>query len=219
MGSFGVQLAKNVFGAWKVIITLSTCKLSEIRALLGDATPDQIVDYTKENVVDAVGKGTVDFMYDNSGMTLSGLPLMKTGGVIVSVTSVPSGTITKEQRPVVGFVIVLLLNIVDWFYRTWTRRTEVDYSPLITIQTAADLEKLALWIDEGKIKPLIGRQAKLSDVEDVRQYLTQLYSCLLSRQCGLYAAHLGLAMRMGSELLYEAFQTQSGGPGLLDRLP
>jgi NADPH:quinone reductase-like Zn-dependent oxidoreductase len=78
-GSFGVQLAKNVFGAGKIITTLSTGKIARIREILGDSTPDQIVDYTKEDVVEAVGKGSVDFMYDTTKMTLSGLPLMKKG--------------------------------------------------------------------------------------------------------------------------------------------
>ena len=108
-------------------------------------------------------------MYDTTGMTLSGLSLMKKGGVIISVTTVPSGTMTKKMRPEVGFVLVFILNIVDWFYRTWTRRSGVDYSPLLVNQTTADLEKLARLVDEGKIKTIIGRQVRLSDIEGVRQ--------------------------------------------------
>lgn len=42
-GSFAVQLAKNCFGAGKVITTLSTGKISKVKELLGGGTPDQIV--------------------------------------------------------------------------------------------------------------------------------------------------------------------------------
>jgi NADPH:quinone reductase-like Zn-dependent oxidoreductase len=42
-GSFAVQLAKNCFGAGKVITTLSTGKISKIKELLGDSAPDQVV--------------------------------------------------------------------------------------------------------------------------------------------------------------------------------
>jgi hypothetical protein len=58
---------------------------------------------------------------------------------------------------------------VDWCYKTWTKRSGVDYSPLLVEQTTADLERLARWVDEGNIKPIIGRQVRLSDVEGVRK--------------------------------------------------
>ncbi|TVY35443.1 2-methylene-furan-3-one reductase, partial [Lachnellula subtilissima] len=74
-GSFGVQLAKNVFGATKVITTVSTAKMGRVREILADGKPDVVIDYKSgaEYVVERVGKGVVDFMYDNTGMTLSGL--------------------------------------------------------------------------------------------------------------------------------------------------
>ncbi|TVY36950.1 2-methylene-furan-3-one reductase [Lachnellula occidentalis] len=170
-GSFGVQMAKKVFGAGKVVTTVSRRKMGRVEELLGDGVVDVVVDYEggAGYVVERVGRGTVDFMYDNTGMTLGGLGMMKRGGVIVSVTTVPSGAMMKEARPEAGGWLVILLDLVDWFYRMWMRRAGVDYSALLTEPTGSDLERLARWVDEGKIKPIVGRQVMLSDVEGVRQ--------------------------------------------------
>lgn len=40
-GSFACQLAKNVFGAGKVITTVSTSKVPKVPALLGEGVVDQ----------------------------------------------------------------------------------------------------------------------------------------------------------------------------------
>jgi NADPH:quinone reductase-like Zn-dependent oxidoreductase len=47
-GSFAVQLAKNCFGAGKVITTLSTGKIPKIKALMGAGAPDQIIGMSIE---------------------------------------------------------------------------------------------------------------------------------------------------------------------------
>ena len=86
-GSFAVQLAKNVFGAGKVITTLSTGKIPKIKELLGEGSTDQIVDYTKEDVIRSIGKGSVDFMFDTMQNTLSTISVMKQGGQIVSIST------------------------------------------------------------------------------------------------------------------------------------
>jgi NADPH:quinone reductase-like Zn-dependent oxidoreductase len=174
-GSFGVQLAKNVFQAGKVITTLSTGKIPKIKALLGDGTPDQIVDYTKEDVKKVVEKGSVDFMFDTVGGTLAALPLMKKGGWIISVSTVPSGKLMKEKMPELAFFRKVILDIANWFLTTWTSWNGVNYSYLHLEGNTADLDSLAKWVDEGKVRPVVGMQAKLGDIEGVRRGCQQIY--------------------------------------------
>jgi NADPH:quinone reductase-like Zn-dependent oxidoreductase len=174
-GSFGVQLAKNVFGAGKVITTLSTGKVEKIKGLLGDGTPDQIVDYTKEDVVKAVGRGSVDFMFDTVGQTLKSLALMKKGAWIISISTVPSGKVLKQMLPDAALFVTLILDVVNWLFETWTGWKGVKYSCLLLHGNSADLEKLASWVDDGKVKPIIGMQVKLSDLEGVRKGCQQIY--------------------------------------------
>jgi len=163
-GSFGVQIAKNIFGA-KVITTLSTRKISKAKELLGEGIPDQIVDYTKEDVGKVVHKGSVDFMFDSVKATLASVPLMKKDGVIVSVSEMPSGSLMKNNFPNVAGWMVVFLNVVDWCFRTWTSFKGVRYSYLFVKSNTKDLERLATWADEGKVNPVVGRQVKLSDLK------------------------------------------------------
>ena len=170
-----MQLAKNCFGAGKVITTLSTAKIPKIKALMGNGSPDQTVDYTSENVKKTIGKGTVDFMFDTVGQTLSLLPVMKKGGVIVSISTLPSGRLMRQGNPDMKLWLVYMLNIADWCFRTWTSWMGVNYSYLSVSCNTKNLNQLAGWVDEGKIKPVVGMQVKLSDIEGVRKGCQQIY--------------------------------------------
>jgi NADPH:quinone reductase-like Zn-dependent oxidoreductase len=172
-GSFAVQLAKNVFGAGKVITTLSTGKIARARELYGEEVT--IVDYTKEDLVSTIGKGTVDYMFDTMGQTLSLLAIMKKGGVIVSIATVPSGDLMAKGIPDIPFLIRTFLNLADWFYRWWVGLAGVQYSFMFMHPDAEDLNKMAAWVEEGKITPLVGRTAKLSDIDGVRKGCQEVF--------------------------------------------
>ena len=176
-GSFAVQLAKNVFGAGKVITTLSPGKMTKIREYLGEGTPDVLVDYTKGNVVGDVGKDSVDFMFDTVQNTVSALGLMKKGhvGNIVSVSTAPSGSAMRKTSPDVPLYIVYGLDLVDWALRSYTSWMGVRYSYLFLDGNAADLEKFSQWVEEGKVKPVVGSTAKLSDIEAVKKGCGQIF--------------------------------------------
>jgi len=169
-GSFAVQLAKNVFGAGKVITTVSTAKVPKIKELLGAGTPDQIIDYKKEKVAREISKGTVDFVFDTMGETLSVLPLVKKTGMIVSVSTLPSGTEMKKSFPGASAWVVAILNLVNFFFVRWAslKGPGVRYSYIFMHPSGEDLERVAEWVDEGKVKPVVGRKAKLEDVDAVR---------------------------------------------------
>jgi NADPH:quinone reductase-like Zn-dependent oxidoreductase len=176
-GLFAVQLAKNVFGAGKVITTLSTGKIPKIKEYLKKSTPDTIVDYTRENVNEAVGKGNVDFMFDTMKGATAALPVMKKKtGVIVSVSTSGNGTVLKKNHaPDLPSYLVILLNIIDWFYTTYIGWYGVHYSSLYMSGNAKDLESFSRWVGEGKIKTVVGRTAKLSDIEGVRKGCQEVY--------------------------------------------
>jgi NADPH:quinone reductase-like Zn-dependent oxidoreductase len=172
-GSFAVQLAKNVFGAGRVITTLSTGKIARGKELFGNDV--QIVDYTKEDVIAAIGKGTVDYMFDCTGQTMSVLSIMKKGGVIVSIATLPSGDQMAKGIPEIPFFIRTVLNLVNWFYTWWVGRAGVQYMYMFMSPDAEGLNKFATWVKEGKVTPVVGRTAKLSDVDAVRKGCKEVY--------------------------------------------
>lgn len=155
-------------GAGKVITTLSTSKIEKARELLGEGTPDQLIDYTKENVHAAVGKGTVDFMFDTVSSAFPSLPLMKRGGMIVSISSLPSGTQLRTSFPHAAWWLIWTANFIDFFLSRWFKFKGVEYTFHFIKPDSVDLDRLTKFVDEGKLKPIIGRRAKLSDIEGVR---------------------------------------------------
>ncbi len=174
-GHLGVQLAKNIFGAGKVITTLSTGKIPKIKEYLAESIPDQLVDYTKGDVVNTIGEGTVDFMFDTTASTISDLAVMKKGGMIVTISNPPSGSSFKKETgrlvtPRVLSWLPILLNFVNWVFKTWTGWKGVKYEALLTRSSGvgSELESLTEWIEEGKVKIIVGRIAKLEDIEEVR---------------------------------------------------
>ncbi len=174
-GSIAVQLAKNVFGAARVVTTLSTGKVAKARDIFGDDGALQVVDYTKEDVVQAVGRGQVDYMFDTMGQTLKALPIMKSGGVIVSISTVPSGDQMAKGAPDMPSFFRIVLNLVDWYYRWQARRSGVRYSYIFMSPDAKGLNDFATWVEEGKIKPVVGRTARLSDIDAVRKGCQEVY--------------------------------------------
>jgi NADPH:quinone reductase-like Zn-dependent oxidoreductase len=173
-GSFAVQMAKNVFGAKSVVTSLSPRKVKLIGELMGEGTPDVIVDYTKQKTVDVTGKREVDFMFDTVGEAIQGLKIVKKGGVIVSISLGVNGTDFKKQNPSMPTYMEYILNAVDWLLRTYVGWFGVSYKALAMRGNAKDLERLRSWVDEGKVKPIVGSVVKLSDIEEVRKGCQQL---------------------------------------------
>jgi NADPH:quinone reductase-like Zn-dependent oxidoreductase len=167
-GSFACQLAKNVFGVGKVITTLSTGKIGMVDELLATGKPDQVVDYTREDVVAVVGKGTVDFMFDTQKETLSKLAMIKKGGMIVSISTYPKGGTLKKQNPKMPKYVEVMLNVLDFCYKSWMHWKGVKYEYLLLDGNGKDLERLRGWVEEGKIKPVVGEKVKMEDISGVR---------------------------------------------------
>ncbi len=174
--SMAIQLAKNVFGVGKVITTVSTAKVSKVEELLGKSVVDQIIDYTKEDPTKVIPSGSVDFMFDTMGQATAYLNIMKKGGVTVSVSGIPSGSDLKKRTPDLPILIGCLLNFLGGItkFRAWWHGA--SYSYLFMEPKASDLARLSQWIDNGMLKPVVGRVAKLENLQEVRAGCQEVFS-------------------------------------------
>lgn len=174
--SVAIQLAKNAFGVGKVITTVSTAKVRKVEELLGKGVVDQIVDYTKEDPANVIPSGSIDFMFDTMGQTTSCLKMLKKGSVIVSVSGVPFGPDLRRRSPDLPIYIGWLLNFLGGItqFRTWWYGA--TYSYLFMQPKASDLARLSQWIDQGMLRPVVGRVAKLDDLQEVRDGCQEVYS-------------------------------------------
>ena len=59
-----------------------------------------------------------------------------------------------------------------WRVGRWGCKFEVQ----LTILSNEDLEKIARWVDEGKYRAVVGRVAKLSQLEEVKDACDVIYS-------------------------------------------
>jgi len=78
-GSTALMLLKSVYGAGKVITTVSTKKVALVTGMLGEGVVDQVIDYTKQDVVREIGVGTVDFMFDTAMTVFPYIAVLKPG--------------------------------------------------------------------------------------------------------------------------------------------
>lgn len=176
VGSIAAQLAKRVFHAANVITTLSTAKIAKVDELLGQGLFDQVVDYTKENPAKTIDAGSVDFMFDITGQAMSSLQLIKKGGLILTVAGAPFGESLKEAMPNMPFLPRYGLLAYGSFLQFRARRYGVEFHHVFMRPSAEDLARLRGWVDEGLVKPLVGKTAQLEDIKAIREACEEIHS-------------------------------------------
>ncbi|KAL3958477.1 hypothetical protein ACCO45_006639 [Purpureocillium lilacinum] len=158
-GSVAIQVAKNVFGAARIITTVSTAKVPLVERYLPGMV-DQVIDYQTQKIQDVVPPGSVDFMYNTTFATLDdGIPLLNpTTGILMSIASLPSKAVAREivgadRFPwLLGAVLDLLQLQYWWKLRgTGIRYEFVSGGP----QIREDLEWAGEVVARGKVKPVV----------------------------------------------------------------
>ncbi|KAK1634892.1 chaperonin 10-like protein [Colletotrichum phormii] len=183
-GAYACQIAKNVFHAGKVITTVSTSKVDKVPELLGKNTVDQVIDYTKEDVTKVISRGSIDFILDTTGDSMSFLHLMTPStGLIVSIATQPSGTqlqqssvMKRPDNPRLPWYGLMVLNLVDSYRRARARRWGVMYEYLFLNPNAKDLETLTLHAEQGDILPVVGCKVDFKDIDRVRAACATVYN-------------------------------------------
>lgn len=164
-------MLKNVYGAGRLITTVSTAKVG----LVGELMPgvvDRVVDYQTQDVVDEVGKGKVDFLYNSRPRLAGYLPLVRPRkGVIAAILAIPP---SKELRASMGreFVPLWLCWMLDlaqlWYWwKLWgtgVRLTFLSGNPGVR----EDLEKAGEAIAKGQVRA-VTTVVPLNDLDVVRK--------------------------------------------------
>lgn len=169
--SVACQVLKNVYGAGEVSTTVSTAKVGLVSELMPGVV-DRVVDYQRQDVVDEVGEGRVDFLY-NSRPSLAGyLPLMRPRkGVIAAVLAIQQ---SQELRASMGreFVPLWVCWMLDlaqlWYWwRLWgtgMRLTFLSGNPGVR----EDLESAGEAIATGKVRA-VTTVVPLDDLDTVKK--------------------------------------------------
>ena len=166
-----LQLLKPVFGAGKVITTVSTKKVPLVSGILGEGLVDHVIDYTTQDVVSEIGKGTVDFFFDTVGVAMPYIEVLKPNtGFLLTILGKSGQTLAKDW-PETPWWLVKVLDILDGVQKWRAWRWGVRYDHVFTQFTDATSEKVAEWVKEGKLKAIIGKTAEMYDLKAAKDML------------------------------------------------
>ncbi|KAI1759986.1 GroES-like protein [Hypoxylon sp. FL1150] len=169
-GSVGVQLLKRVYGAGKVIASVSTAKVPLVEEYLPRLV-DQVVDYTKvKRLTDAIPAGSVDLVYNTQWIVVDTFPLLKPRtGVCASIASVPAPEMIREVLPPMPFFVYWLAALAQVYYAFRLRGTGVKHTFISGMpEVREDLERCGEFLATGKVRQVI-RVVALEDIERVRE--------------------------------------------------
>ncbi|KAG8674312.1 hypothetical protein FPOAC2_00321 [Fusarium poae] len=177
-GSLMIQVAKNYFGAEKIISTVSTAKMGLVEEYLPGLV-DQLYDYKTQNVVEMVGRGTIDFAVSTQFSTLDDcIAILKPkAGILASIASVPKSEVMLKMMGPKLFPAWLgwLLDVFQWWYTWKLRGTNIKYeffsgNPGIM----EDVEVAAGMIKQGKVKGIC-TVVDFENLEDIRNACDKVY--------------------------------------------
>lgn len=176
-GTLVIQVAKNMFGAARIISTASTPKMKLVEQLMPGMV-DQLVDYTKENVADVVTRGSVDVMINTQWNTLTpGIPLLNPQtGVLVSLTGAPESSLLKALlgEKAVPFWLAWATDLAQYWYAFQLRGTNIRYKMISgNPEIREDMDMIGEAIALGKIKAVY-RAVDLSNLDEMRAECTKV---------------------------------------------
>lgn len=170
-GSIACQMLKSVYGAEKVITTVSTAKVPLVEQYL-PGTVDKIIDYRTQDVVKEMGTGEVDLFFNTVMDVTASIPLTNPQtGVVMSILSIPpSSTLRSMLGPGnVPFWLSWGADLFQLWYKWKLMGTNIKMEFLSGNPAKRDdLEKAGEIVARWKIKPVM-TIVRLDDLERVRQ--------------------------------------------------
>ncbi|KAM0551776.1 hypothetical protein ACHAPJ_008345 [Fusarium lateritium] len=171
-GSIMIQVARNYFGAEKIISTVSTPKMKFVEEHLPGMV-NQLYDYKTQNVVKEVGRGTVDFAINTQFSTLDEcIALLKPRtGILMSIASLPKSGVMLELMGAELFPrwVGYLLDFGQLWYKWKLLGTNIKYEFLSGDPgVVEDMKVVVEIIAQGKVKTVLTK-VDLDDLEEVRK--------------------------------------------------
>jgi NADPH:quinone reductase-like Zn-dependent oxidoreductase len=163
VGAFAIQIAK-ILRLW-VATTTSTKNVDFVKSL----GADEVIDYTKEQVLDRVRE--LDGVFDTLGGTeVESLRAVKRGGVVVGVGGLPDVAFARKWLP---WWAPAALWLATTNRRRVAARAGARFVYLFMRPDGLQLGEIARWIDAGKLRPTVYRTYPLAQFRDAFAELEQ----------------------------------------------
>jgi hypothetical protein len=131
-----------------------------------------------------IPRGSIDFVLDTTGEALKFLHLMQPStSTIVSISTTPSGkqlqessVMSRPDKPQLPWIPYLALNLMDSINRLRAWRWGVDYQYMFLVPNGKDLTRLATYVEEVSLMPVVGSRAALNDIDSVKRIAGLVHS-------------------------------------------
>jgi alcohol dehydrogenase len=157
VGCHAIQIAKQL-KLW--VATTTSTKNIELATQLG---ADQVIDYTKQKLGDAVHD--LDAVFDTLGpeSEVASLAVTKRGGIVVGVGGMPDAAFTKQWLPWFAPPVI-------WFSTRKRRAAEANsgarFEYLFMQPNGEELAEIAGWVESGAVKPMIYKTYPLAEAAE-----------------------------------------------------
>jgi NADPH:quinone reductase-like Zn-dependent oxidoreductase len=86
----------------------------------------------------------------------------------------PSGRNVRNISTEVPFLIEKTLDFLDAITRWWVGRYQVKFDSVLMKPNGSELQRIKEWVEEGKIKPVVGRVLKFANLEGIKEECTRM---------------------------------------------
>jgi NADPH:quinone reductase-like Zn-dependent oxidoreductase len=178
-GSVVIQVAKNVYGASKIISTVSTPKMNLVEDYLPGLV-DHLVDYKTQDVVRVVGRQSVDWVINTQPDALNpGIKLLKRDtGICINMAGLPGKHTVKEMIGAENLTwwTSLLLDLAALLisFKFWGSNIKYEFVSGGT-EIREDLELAGETVARQRVQPVI-RTVRLDDLQAVRNGCFEVYA-------------------------------------------
>lgn len=163
VGTFAIQLAKHI-GAM-VATTAGTENVDLVRSLGADI----VVDYKKEDFVDVLRDYDVVLNSLDKVTLEKSLQVLKPGGQLISISGPPDATFARSIGA--SWFLTMVMGFLSYGIRAKAKRRQVHYSFLFMRANGDQLSKIASFINDGFIRPVVDRVFPFASTKDAMAYV------------------------------------------------
>jgi alcohol dehydrogenase len=165
-GTFAIQYAKHVLDLY--VITTCSEKNIELCKSLG---ADEVIDYKKEDF--STKLKDLDFVYDTTGEAEKSFSVLKKNGKCCSIATIPHGQAARENSMSSEqyFFVPTLLDALSSKTRFLAYMKSIDYEFVFLNVNGKDLEEIATYLADGKIKAVIDKTFELEKATEAFDYI------------------------------------------------
>ena len=158
VGHLAVQLAKQLCRA-HVTATVSAAKAELVRSLGADRT----IDYRTEDYAQLLATQPVDLVVDTTGDTRRHLAVVKRGGMLYTIASLPTGAELARRGMPASWATRTLLDALSLpvTLRAWY--SAIDYQYVWMQPSGVDLAALCGMVERGALRVLVDRVFPFTD--------------------------------------------------------